>query len=133
MGERQWRMSCAWRWRLDQLTTPSQPYLCPRCRADGTAPTEVLGFPVSETGSAQKTWDVFNSFGGIVFAFSFSFILIVSAALWGELSLRAAAAGCRAPVASGRPSLYFSLSQLHPRCRKSPTRSRTAARGPCGT
>lgn len=39
--------------------------------ADGVAHTEVWGYPVSATGPAQKTFDVFNAFGGIVFAFSF--------------------------------------------------------------
>lgn len=42
----------------------------------GAAPTSASGIPVSQVGSAQRAYDVFNAFGGIVFAFSFSFILI---------------------------------------------------------
>ncbi|PSC75625.1 transmembrane amino acid transporter [Micractinium conductrix] len=42
----------------------------------GGSPTRVDGYPVEKIGHAQLTWDVFNAFGGIVFAFSFSFILI---------------------------------------------------------
>lgn len=42
----------------------------------GAQPTSATGIPVSQVGSAQRAYDVFNAFGGIVFAFSFSFILI---------------------------------------------------------
>ncbi|KAI7842784.1 hypothetical protein COHA_003530 [Chlorella ohadii] len=39
--------------------------------ADGVQDTSVSGYPVSRTGASQKTFDIFNAWGGIVFAFSF--------------------------------------------------------------
>lgn len=57
----------------------------------GVEPTSVGGYPTSLISPAQKTWDVFNAFGGIVFAFSFSFILIES-----EFAHLRAAAACPA-------------------------------------
>lgn len=40
---------------------------------EGAAPTRASAYPER---ASQQTWDIFNAFGGIVFAFSFSFILI---------------------------------------------------------
>lgn len=73
--------SAAWASAIGMLCSFGYSFLCLgmsiwQIATYGAAPTRVDGYPVSEIGSAQLTWDVFNAFGGIVFAFSFSFILI---------------------------------------------------------
>ncbi|KAL4431404.1 hypothetical protein ABPG75_006660 [Micractinium tetrahymenae] len=73
--------SAAWASAIGMLCSFGYSFLCLgmsiwQIATYGAAPTRVDGYPVSEIGHAQLTWDVFNAFGGIVFAFSFSFILI---------------------------------------------------------
>ena len=51
---------------------PPPPSLC----ADGLGTTNCTGLVYDPPNPTQTMWDVFNAFGGIVFAFSFSMILV---------------------------------------------------------
>ncbi|PRW32581.1 Amino acid permease 2 [Chlorella sorokiniana] len=73
--------SAAWASLLGMLMSFGYSFLCLgmsiyQLAKDGVQDTSVAGYPVDRIGSAQKTFDIFNAWGGIVFAFSFSFILI---------------------------------------------------------
>ncbi|EFN54604.1 hypothetical protein CHLNCDRAFT_58128 [Chlorella variabilis] len=73
--------SAAWASLIGMLMSFGYSFLCLgmsiwQLATYGAAPTRATGYPTSLISDAQLTWDVFNAFGGIVFAFSFSFILI---------------------------------------------------------
>lgn len=77
--------SAAWASAIGALMSFGYSFICLgmsiyQLATFGQEPTSATGYmnylDGSPVTSAQQTWDVFNAFGGIVFAFSFSFILI---------------------------------------------------------